>query len=246
MISAKRVLLLLTFLPVSFGFAQSTATTGSLQGLVTDPAGVPLAGAVVSYMSVSGSFTTGARHRGGPPANTLTGSVTAAGNGRFTVTGLPALPHLLCATVPGAPYLDPCVWAHAIPATVSAGVETSLTLALTKGVYLNVRVNDPMRLLPQAADGPWSPRKLVVGVSYGAGAYEGAQNTSVDSAGRNYQLIIPAARPFSLWLYSADVALADASGSAAVSPATGIVFQAAPGQNQNFTFSVTGPATNVQ
>jgi len=72
------------------------------------------------------------------------------------------------------------------------------------------------------------------------------QNGPAWQAGRNYQLIIPAGRPFSLWLYSTDVALADASGAAVASPAGGISFQAATGQNQNFTFTVTGPASRAQ
>jgi hypothetical protein len=103
-----------------------------------------------------------------------------------------------------------------------------------------------MGLLPQAVDGPWTARKLAVGVAYGAGAYQGAQNTSVDSAGRNYQLIIPAGTPFSLWLYSTDVALADASGAAVASPAGGVSFHAVSGQNQSFTFTATGPASRAQ
>jgi hypothetical protein len=245
-VSSKKGLVLLMLLPVSFGLAQSTATTGSLQGLVTDSQGVPLAGAVVRYLSVSAPSAPGAWPRGGPGPNTVSGSATADANGKFTVIGLSAAPHLLCASVPNAPYLDPCVWSHAIPATVSAGATTNLTLVLTKGVYLKVRVNDPMRLLPQAVDSLWTPRKLVVGVAYGSGAYQGAQNTSVDSAGRNYQLIIPAGKPFSLWLYSTDVALADASGAAVASPSGGVSFQAASGQNQNFTFTVTGLANHVQ
>jgi len=102
-----------------------------------------------------------------------------------------------------------------------------------------------MGLLPQTVDGPRTPRKLVVGVAYGAGAYLGGQNTSVDSAGRSYQLIVPVGNPFSLWLYSTDVALADASGAAVASPAGGASFQAA-GQNQALTFTVTGPASHVQ
>jgi hypothetical protein len=121
-----------------------------------------------------------------------------------------------------------------------------VTVVLTKGVYLNVRVHDPMGFLPQTVDGPWTPHKLVVGVAFGAGAYQGAQNTSVDSAGRNYQLIIPSGTPFSLWLYSTDVALADASGAAVAAPAGGASFQAAAGQNQNFTFTATGPAGHAQ
>ncbi len=149
--------------------------------------------------------------------------------------------HPPCATVPNAPSLDPCVWGNALPATVSANATTSVAMVLTQGVCLNVRVNDPMNLLPQTVNGPWIPRKLVVGVAYGAGAYQGAWNTSVDSAGRNYQLIIPARQPFTLWLYSTDVALADASGTMVASPAGGAAFQSTAGQNQNFVFTVTGP-----
>ena len=111
---------------------------------------------------------------------------------------------------------------------------------------MNVRVNDPMGLLPQVVDGPWTPRRLLIGVAYGTGAYQGALNTAVDSAGRNYQLIVPAGRPFSLRLYSTDVALADASGAAVASPAGGAKFQAVPGQDQTFTFVVTGAAGHAK
>jgi hypothetical protein len=129
---------------------------------------------------------------------------------------------------------------------VSAGATTSQTLALAKGVYLNVRVNDPMGLLPRVVDGPWTPRKLLVGVAYGTGAYQGAQNTAVDSAGRNYQLIIPAGTPFWLWIYSGDVALADATGAPLTAPAGGAAFQASSGQDQSFTFTVTGAQSHAQ
>jgi hypothetical protein len=103
-----------------------------------------------------------------------------------------------------------------------------------------------MGLLPQVVDGTATPRKLLVGVAYGTGAYQAARNTTVDSAGRNYQLIIPAGMRFSLWLYSNDVALADASGAAISSPNAAIPFQAASGQDQAFTFTVTGAAKHAQ
>ncbi len=103
-----------------------------------------------------------------------------------------------------------------------------------------------MRLLPQVVDGPWTPRKLLIGVVYGTGAYQGARNTAVDSAGRDYQLIIPAGKPFRLWLYSTDLALTDASGAAVTSPAGGVAFQASTGQDQNFTFTVAGPGSRAQ
>jgi hypothetical protein len=120
------------------------------------------------------------------------------------------------------------------------------TLVLVKGVYLNVRINDPSGLLPPVLDGPWTPRKLLVGVVYGSGAYQAARNTSVDPAGRNYQLIIPSGQSFSLRLYSTDVVLSDARGAAIGTPSGGVPFQATPGQDQAFTFTVTGRASHAQ
>ncbi len=111
---------------------------------------------------------------------------------------------------------------------------------------MNVRINDPPHLLPQVTDGTWTPRKLVVGVAFGAGAYHGVPNTAADSAGRGYRLVVPVGVPLSLWLYSTDVALADAGGAAVSAPAAGIPFQATAGQDQAFTFTVSGPARNAQ
>lgn len=241
-----KALLLCTLLPASFALAQAPGATGSLQGSVTDPQGRPLAGAVVRYQSIPPSVAAGVRATPAPGETVAGGTVATDANGRFTLAGLPFAPHLLCASVPSAPYLDPCIWGQAVRTTVSAGATTSQALILVKGVYLNVRVNDPMRLLPQVVDGPWTPRKLLVGVVYGTGAYQGARNTAVDSAGRDYQLIIPAGKPFRLWLYSTDLALTDASGAAVTSPAGAVAFQASTGQDQNFTFTVAGPGSGAQ
>lgn len=67
------------------------------------------------------------------------------------------------------------------------------------------------------------------------------RNTAVDSAGRCYQLIVSADKPFSLWLYSTDIVLTGPSGAAASAPSAGFAFQASAGQNQKFTFAVSGP-----
>jgi hypothetical protein len=241
-----KALLLSTLLSASFALAQAPGATGSLQGSVTDPQGLPIAGAVVRYQSIPPSVAAGTRPTPAPWETFASGTVATDANGRFTVPGLPSAPHLLCASVPSAPYLDPCIWGQAVRTTVSAGVTTSQNLVLVKGVYLNVRVNDPMHVLPQEADGPWTPRKLLVGVAYGTGAYQAARNTAVDSAGRDYKLIIPAGQPFQLWLYSTDLALTDASGAAVTSPAGGVAFQASSGQDRSFTFTVAAPGGDAQ
>jgi hypothetical protein len=55
-------------------------------------------------------------------------------------------------------------------------------------------------LLPQSLDGPLHAGKLVVGIRNANGAFQGVPNTSVDSAGRSYQMAIPAGTPLKLWL----------------------------------------------
>jgi hypothetical protein len=81
-----------------------------------------------------------------------------------------------------------------------------------------------------------------VGVTYANGAYQGAQNVSVDATGRNYQLIVPPGVAFNLRLFSRDVALTDAVGASVDISGSLIPFQAAEGQDQSFTFTVSGPA----
>lgn len=188
----------------------------------------------------------GIRSTPAPGEAVLSGTVSTNANGKFTILALPSGVYLLCSNVPSAVYLDSCTWGRAVRVSVSAGAIASASLVLQKGVYLNVRVNDPQGLLPHVVDGPWTPRKLLVGVAYGTGAYQAAGNTAVDSAGRSYQLIIPAGKPFSLWLYSTDIALLDANGIALAGPTAGIPFQASSGQDQTFTFIIAGSVIHAQ
>jgi hypothetical protein len=241
---------LAALLPPSFVLAQ-TATTGSLRGSVVDAQGAPLAGAQVRYRSFAPSVAAGLRATPAPGETITNGLVSSNSDGSFMVTGLPPATYTLCARVPAAAYLDSCVWGFGAGVTVSAGATAAQTITLQQGVYLNVRINDPLHLLPQVIDGPWTARKLGVGVWYGNGAYRGVSNTSVDSAGRNYQLTIPASTPFSLWLYSTDIVLADPSGNvvtvaqAGAAPAASVSFQASPGVDQSFTFTVSGRANSA-
>jgi hypothetical protein len=155
---------------------------------------------------------------------------------------LPRGDYLLCVGVPSKAYLDPCTWQEPVRMVVSAGNTSTRTLILTPGVFLRVRVDDPSGLFPQTVDAPWGPRKLPVGVSYANGAYQGAANTSVDAAGRDYQLVIPTGTPFQLWLFSRDVAVTGADGKAVDVSGSQIPFEATPGHDEAFTFTVSRPA----
>jgi len=117
---------------------------------------------------------------------------------------------------------------------------------LTKGVFLNVRINDPLHLLPQVIDGPMRAGNLIVGVKFRNGAYLGAKNASVDAGGRNYQIIIPAGEALNLWLFSRHVALTDAAGNLVNVSGAPIPFQASPSVDQAFAFRVSGPLAQSQ
>ena len=243
-------IVLFGFLAVSSALAQSTTAAGTLNGLVTDSEGNPLAGAQVRYGRVVPYVHVGNSMQPAPGQAIANGTVFASAGGAFSVASLPVGAYTLCATVTSAAYLDPCVWGQPIQVTLSAGANSVQTVVLEKGVFLKVRVNDPVGLLPQVVDGPWTPRKLLVGVTYANGAYQGAQNTSVDSAGRDYQLIVPVGSAFKLHMFSRDVALANSAGNAVAdtvgSSAAQVGFQAAAGQDQAFTFTVAGPAAKSQ
>jgi len=53
--STMKILSVTMLLPGAFALAQSSGATGSLQGLVTDTLGQPLAGAQVRYTSIATS-----------------------------------------------------------------------------------------------------------------------------------------------------------------------------------------------
>ncbi|MBZ5626353.1 MAG: carboxypeptidase regulatory-like domain-containing protein [Acidobacteriia bacterium] len=232
---------------LSSALAQSTATVGTLQGLVTDAQGKPLAGAEVRYRRLFQTVLSSSHQPLPAPGEAVIQSkVTTDANGAYTLPNLPAGDYALCGSVPTLPYLDPCQWATSPRTTVAAAAPTKHTLILTKGVFLKVRVNDPLGLLPQTQDGPLKAGNLIVGVTFAKGAYLGAQNTGVDSAGRNYQMIIPAGAPLSLWLFSRHVALKDANGNPVDVSGARIAFQATAGSDQTFTFTVSGPLAQSQ
>jgi hypothetical protein len=216
-------------------------TVGALQGVVTDVQGVPLPAAQVRYQRIFRTVTgTNGQPVPAPGEAVVQSKISVNPVAAFLVPGLPPGDYLLCASVPSAAYLDPCQWATPLRVTVSPNALTTQSIALAKGVFLNVRVNDPLGLLPQNQDGPMLGGKLAVGVNYANGAYAGAPNTGVDGTGRDYQRIVPVGIPLNLWLFSSDVALADASGKPVNSSGAMIPFQATAGQDQVFTFAVSG------
>lgn len=219
-----------------------TASLGSLQLAVSGSSGETILGATISYQRVVPYVHSGGNVVPAPGETVVTGAVTADSTGALPIQSLPAGTYNLCVAVTSAAYLNPCVWGQAITATVSVGATANQTIVLQKGVYLNVTVNDPAGLLAQPLPSG-RPRRLLVGVVYGSGAYQGADIASAGSSGRTYQLAIPAGKPFQLWVFSRDVTLANPAGNP-IARGGLVPFQAVAGQDQAFTLSVAeaGPA----
>jgi hypothetical protein len=225
----------------ALALGQSTAGIGTLEGIVKDSQGAAIVGAQVSYQRLY-RIVADARHQPVPaPGEAVTsGIVTADSTGGFALRGLPSGNYVICGSVRGLLYIDPCKWSTAPIVSVAANATTAYNLTLTKGVFLNVRIDDPTHQLPQATDGPLRPVKLIVGVKFGNGAYQGAQNIGVDASGRDYQIAVPAGIPLRLWIFTRDVALADATGKGINAGGAAISFSGLVGVDQNFTFAVTG------
>jgi hypothetical protein len=78
-------------------------------------------------------------------------------------------------------------------------------------------------------------------VVFGSGAFLAADIASVDRSGRDYQMTIPAGIPLKLWVFSRHVTLTDSRGLSVDNSGGKIPFQAAAGQDQVFTLTVSGP-----
>jgi len=223
--------------------ALAQAQTGTIRGTVTSQDGKPVGGAVVSYARIPVFLTPAQgfpRYRLAPGELAVNYWVVADGNGDFAVDGLPAGKYLLCVEVPGLPFLNPCKWSTSVLAVLASGATVPVRIPLNLGVYLKVRIDDPQGLLPPTRKSPLDFPHLSVGVVFGSGAYHALTEVSVDSAGRNFQIAVPAAIPLQLYLSSHNVKLADSSGSPIDNQGTRVSFQAIASQDRSFRFQVTG------
>jgi hypothetical protein len=217
----------------------------AMRGSVTAEDGKPVSGAVVRYRRIARLRQVGNHFEVAQGEAVMSRSTSSDPNGAFAALDLPAGEYLLCAEVPAAAYLDPCKWSTSLKVTVSAGTLAMPALVLKKGVFLRVRVNDPAGLLPTQV-GPMSAGNLIVGVRFGTGAFHAATIKNIDGRGRDYELVIPAGVPMSLWVFSRHVMLTDSNGSRIDNSGAMIPFQASPGQDQLFTLNVSGRVPGAQ
>lgn len=196
--------------------------TQRVNGQVRDHAGAPVPNARIRAVPLAAP--------GGARANAL-----AAVDGSFALTGLPAGLYQLCADVPGAELLDPCLWdRQPTPVTVRDLPLNGMSLQLKRGATLSVRVDDPGRSLVAAERS--GKGHLLVGVWSANGAFHPARVTAEDARGRTYSLAVPAGVAGKLSVTPSGLRLQDAAGKAAVG-AGSIDFELPPA-GQVFRYTV--------
>ena len=221
--------------------AQATLGAGVLVGIVRDESGAPLSGVRISYDRVYASVGPVRNPRPAPGELIARGVVASDAAGSFQIPNLPNGRFRICATVPAAPFLDPCKWQAAKVAAVDGNATAPVSVTLTRGVFLKVRINDPEGLLGAVKESPFSAGGLIVGVKFGTGAFLGSEELSTFSGGRDYRMVMPSDLPCFLYLFSRHVTLTDGAGTKMNMSGGLIPFQAKAGVDQTFTFTVAGP-----
>jgi hypothetical protein len=186
---------------VCAGASSLICQTGSVSGVVVGADG-PAISAIVT-----------ANKKGAPEAS---GRVASAANGSFTISGLPDGTYELCASPKSGPYLDPCNWSPEIPrAQIAQGKPaTGVRLVLDKGMSLQVRINDPVKLLETLPGPNKSAPHVLVGVFTERHTFQPLGLTGKDATGRDHQTTIPMDRDVSLHVFGRDVVVTDARGAA--------------------------------
>jgi len=160
-----------------------------------------------------------------------TGSVTASPLSSVAVPGLgrtsasaPILPdstfqlpslatgaYRICTTAPATAWLDSCEWGQTGTVAILAPGQVSahVTIALTKGALVPVRVNDPSQLLA-VKEGLGA--QLLIGVAGDSLVFRSASIASQDASGRNYQVLIPFGRALNISVTAASFQLAGQTG----------------------------------
>lgn len=178
------------------------------------------------------------------PASPLAvASITAAKDGSFTLTQLPAGTYNICVYSGDGDYIDPCGWSLTPPSvSVAANQQLKgLKYSLVPGVRVKTRIDDPTGNLQKKTTDA-GPQHVLVGVFSPKGVLIPMPVTKSNPSGVDYELVIPVATAVKLTLFSKGVNLEDDKKQAV--PATGltrdITQSTVPAASPSFTFTVTG------
>jgi len=241
----RRVCALGALVAAAVGGAFGQSNLGSIQGTVVGSDGTPLAGVRVLAAVKAASQKTKA-----PPTlvSSVQGGATSQSGGKtpgatFLISKLPAGMYVLCAetTMPG--WLDPCHWSATVPVVNVAAAQnvTGQVVVMAKGAVIQVRLNDPGKIL--SANPGAMPRDVAIIVRGSNGGFYNARVSSIDSTGQYRQVTLPFDTPHTLTVRSDQLALLDAGGAAVPSSGHAQPVQvASSAAGAAFTFTVAGRA----
>lgn len=164
-------------------FAQTAANTASIAGKTIEENGAPVRALVTA--TARGALV----------------RVSSGLDGAFTFTGLAAGSYRICAQplsgAPGPrqdPLVDSCTQQNlSDPKYSLAANQTRIgaIVTLQRGVLLNVRVNDPSKLLPAIAGSFPASQHLTISIAGPSGFHRIIPITAQDTMGRTHGIVIP-------------------------------------------------------
>jgi hypothetical protein len=168
---------------------------GNLQGTVTDDSGAPVPKAIAVATLQS-------------PTDHSAYSVISDAKGVFAFNNLPAGKYSVCVHTPGGAQLNPCQWSSPTQVTLASAQNIpNEVITVTKGSLLQVRINDPQRVLTLADD-------LMVGIYLPTGLFQPLRLAESDPTGRTYDSAVPLATQIRLSVISTHLQIADSGGHA--------------------------------
>jgi hypothetical protein len=183
-------------------FSHHSLVGAEIAGQVTAGRGRP-----VAYANVVAN----PRVVSGPGAQRF-GAVTDE-NGRYRITDVDPGSYSVCVFAPGRDLLNPCQWSAEPPvAEVTPSRNVNLDIELEAGRRIQVRIEDPERLLRTAfreAQGA----SIVAGVWTREGFFHPLGLASSDDEGHNYAIVAPFDRELKLSLEAANARVVTENGA---------------------------------
>jgi len=159
-----------------------SASTGTISGLVTGPTGKPVIGAPVWAIRTF-SVT--------PTKSPIMATLPTDVNGRYYFPSLVAGSYRICVTADGAALLDPCSWSANPPIwNLRAGQNAEIDVAMTRGVFLHLRFDDPKASAVALQQSTGAP-PIRVRARSGSGRAITFFEIAKDANGRNFRALLP-------------------------------------------------------
>lgn len=197
--------------PAASLFAQSGGA--SLAGSVTDDANRPIVGALITANLGSLPVPSGRTIVPTNPSIVLvtSGRATSGAKGVFQIGGLAAGSYSICVQILGGGFVNDCEWAtSSLTVDLKTGQAVAgLQLKLKRGAILQVRLNDPGKLLDLGT----ATSHVLMAVQTARELWRPLSQVSKDGTGTIHAVTVPFDTAVKFSISSPHVSLADGKGA---------------------------------